>query len=181
MFQYHTSRLKPPPAYGPAGGWIDQESVPGMPIEVDQSNRIERTNKDTFLALSNDLQWAIVIPAKVKRAAIARLKGHRRRGTVYARLFAAGLFILLRPHLKTIVKRREQIVIDTEYIGYEGDIKGMLLRHAHSVGIRLHKDAISFAQVGKSSGAHQAAWQAQRGKRAPDHCVSEEELMGLAK
>ena len=41
-----------------------------MPIEIDQSNKIERTEKDTILALSNNEQRAIVIPARIKREVI---------------------------------------------------------------------------------------------------------------
>jgi len=49
-----------------------------MPIEVDQSNKIERTEKDTILTLSNDERRAILIPAGVKREAIARLKRRKK-------------------------------------------------------------------------------------------------------
>lgn len=153
-----------------------------MPIEVNQSNKIERTEKDTILALSNDEQRAIIIPAQVKREAIAWLKGRKRSSKmIYLHLFAAGLFILLRPRLADIIKRGQQIVIDTEYEGHESKIKGMLLRYAHAAGFQLSKEAVSFAQVGKSSGAHQTAWRVQRGELAPDHRASLNELMELLK
>ena len=153
-----------------------------MPIEVDQSNKIERTEKDTILALSNDERRAILIPARVKREAIAWLKRRKKSSKmIYLRLFAAGLFILLRPRLANIIKRGQQIVIDTEYEGHESKIKGMLLRYAHAAGFQLSKEAVSFARVGKSSSAHQTAWQVQRGRLAPDHRVSLNELIELVK
>jgi hypothetical protein len=36
-----------------------------MALEVDQSIKVEQTSEDTTLALSNDEQFAIVIPAHV--------------------------------------------------------------------------------------------------------------------
>ncbi len=153
-----------------------------MPVEVDQSNKIERTERDTVLALSNDEQRAIVIPARIKRDAIVWLRRRKKSDKmIYLRLFAAGLFILLRPHLADIIKCGKYIVVDTEYDGHESKIKGMFLRHAHTAGLPLSKEAISFARVGKSSGAHQIAWRVQRRHLAPDHRVSLGELMELVK
>jgi len=150
-----------------------------MPIEVDQSNKIERIERDTVLALSDDRQYAIVIPAKVKRKVTFRLRRKGTRKTIYLRLFAAGLFILLRAHLADIIGRGEQIFIDAEYEGHESKIKGMLLRQVYAAGIRLPKEMVTFAPLGDRSGAHHVAWQVQRGKRAPDYRVSLEELLAL--
>jgi predicted nucleic acid-binding protein len=62
-------------------------------IEVDQSNKIEQTSRDTILALANDEIFTVVIPARVKREAFERLKRKRKdKKTVCLQLFAAGLF-----------------------------------------------------------------------------------------
>lgn len=62
-----------------------------MDVEVDQSTKIEQTSKDTVLAFSNDEQVAILIPAQVKRQALAYLKAREKPAPV-ARLmlFPAG-------------------------------------------------------------------------------------------
>jgi len=49
-------------------------------IEVDQSGKIEQTNKDTVLALSNEISYAVLIPARVKREAINLLRATGKRG-----------------------------------------------------------------------------------------------------
>jgi len=148
-----------------------------MPLQIDQSNKIERTERDTVLALSNDQQRAIVIPAQIKREVIVALKNRHQGGQkLQIYLFAVGLFILLRPCLADVIRRKQQIVIDIEYEGHEDKIKSMLLRYARAAGFQLSSEIVTFARVGKSSRAHQIAWQVQRGKRAPDHCVSQNEL-----
>lgn len=150
-----------------------------MGIEVDQSNKIERTSKDTVLAMSK-LERSLVIPANVKREVLAVLRGRgKSRNVACCQLFAAGIFILLRPHLREITKRREQVVIDTEYTGHEDKIKGMLLRCIRGEGHDVPKDRIYFAKVGKSSQSHQIAWRVQHGLTSADSVVSLDEILQL--
>ncbi len=104
-----------------------------MTIEVDQSNKIERTNKDTILAFSDDDHFCIIIPAKTKRDLIDFLRKEKSQKAAYLQVFAAGLFILLR----SVLAKREIIIIDTEYSGHEAIIKSMFLRHAYSAGIEI--------------------------------------------
>jgi len=148
-------------------------------VEVDQSGKIERTNTDTFLAFSDSLHYVICIPAWVKRAGQASLrsKWRRRKGkkSIYIRLFAAGLFLLLKDHLADL----GQIVIDTEYIGRESDIKGMLLELIRCIEPDYPAERITFRRIGKRSPAHNLAWETYRGKRRPDHMVTEVEFLNL--
>jgi hypothetical protein len=145
-----------------------------MTLRVDQSTKIEQTSGDTVLALSNNEQFAIVIPAHVKRKALALL---RRRGWYGRRAilacFAAGLFLLL----KQSRARFDLIMIDQEYEGHERDIKSMLLRCLRGVGIEIPAEMIAFGLVGKHSEVHRLAWAVCRGKRAPDHIVTLDEFL----
>ena len=149
-------------------------------IEIDQSIKIEQTARDTVLAMSSQYKRTILIPANVKREVLDILRGRdMKRNIARYQLFAAGLFILLRPHLTDIVARQEQIMIDIEYIGQEDKIKGMLLRYIHQEGFTLPSSRIFFARVGKSSEAHLAGWRVQRKLAEADHVVSLGELLPL--
>lgn len=62
-------------------------------IEIDQSNKVERFEKDTILAFSTQRQYAICIPSSVKRRLFKQLvdKGkNQKNATVW--IFAAGSF-----------------------------------------------------------------------------------------
>ncbi|MDH7485178.1 MAG: hypothetical protein QHJ81_02760 [Anaerolineae bacterium] len=64
-------------------------------LEVDQSGRIEEP-QDTVLAFSNQQQYAILIPAAVKREALAHLRRLDKSTKLAVLLvFAAALFLLL--------------------------------------------------------------------------------------
>ena len=148
-------------------------------VEVDQSGKIERTHTDTFLAFSDSLHYVICIPARVKKAgqAALRSKWRRRKGkkAIHIRLFAAGLFLLLKDHLTDL----GQIVIDTEYTGRESDIRGMLLELIRRIEPDYLAERIIFRRIGKRSAAHNLAWETHRGKRKPDHTITEGELLNL--
>lgn len=148
-------------------------------VEVDQSGKIERTHTDTFLAFSDGLHYVICIPARVKRLGQAALRAKWRRReskkSIYIRLFAVGLFLLLKDHLADL----GQIVIDTEYTGRESDIKGMLLELIRFSEPDYPAECITFQRIGKRSSAHNLAWEAHRGKRKPDNTITKEELLDL--
>jgi len=147
-------------------------------IEVDQSVKIEQTSDDTVLAYSDSKQFAISIPAQVKRKALVYLRG---RGWLGKRAvlscFAVGLFLLL----EGIASQVTLITIDQEYQGHEADIKTMLLRHMRRVGLELNPDVIRFERLGKKSRAHKRAWGVQRGKIAPDREVTVGEFLDVLK
>ena len=62
-----------------------------MHVEVDQSGKIEDTATDTVLAFSNEADFAILIPAKVKRVCLRRLRNRGKAGkSIYWLVFALG-------------------------------------------------------------------------------------------
>lgn len=149
-------------------------------IEADQSNKIEKMEKDTILAFSNKFQHSIIIPAQVKRRILAKIrtKGKSRKSACLW-IFSAGLFLLFRPYLVNVIKRNELIVIDTEYTGHEANIKSMILRHCRKAGFNLQPELIRFSQIGKSSGAHMLAYNVQKGIIKADRRVKFGEFMDL--
>ena len=137
-----------------------------MPIEIDQSNKVERTNKDTVLAFSDGQCAAIIIPAQVKRETFRQLRAQGKKPKIAGLMvFAAGLVILLQDYLRRRDNPGEPIIIDTEYTGQEANIRAMLLQYAHKLGLTLEAERITFRRVGKGSNAHKLAWGIQRDKR----------------
>jgi len=145
-----------------------------MHIEVDQSGKIEQTNKDTALAFSDDISYAILIPAKVKREAIDLLRSAGRRGKrLYFLLFAAALYQLLKSHLD----RLDVITIDTEYEGNEQDIKLMLLNLIWKGHPSYPAANITFCRITKKSPAHKKALAVYRKAAKADRTLTVEELV----
>jgi hypothetical protein len=145
-----------------------------MKLTVDQSIKIGDTQSPTVLALSNDIQRAILISASVKRECIRALRGRwTPDATLYIRLFAAGLFLLLRELLTTA----DRITIGVEYPGHERDIKRDLLLLCRRAGGTVDPSVIHFAHIGKKSPAHSLGLETLRGKRAPDETITTRELL----
>ena len=145
-----------------------------MHIEVDQSGKIEQTAVNTVLAFSDGEQCALLIPAKVKRQALAYLRDREksRRSSILL-VFSAALFLLL----KEIAEQITLVIIDREYEGHEATIRGRLLQLLREADLQVHADAIAFGSVGRKSEAHYLAWRVHKGEISPDHQVTLSELL----
>ena len=146
--------------------------------EVDQSGKIERTNTDTILAFSDGEHYSLRIPARVKLAALAKLKQDRPQAGQMRhilRIFTAGLYLLIWRYLWAA----DRIVIDTEYTGHEVIIRERLLYLIRLSNPDYTGEEIVFDQVGKRSPAHDLAWGITRGEHRAQHVVTEQELMEL--
>jgi len=145
-----------------------------MPYQVDQSNKIERPG-DTALALSNDNDYTICIPAREKQEAIGvlvrRRKG-RRRKWVILQLFAVALYYLIRE-----LPPGERVTIDVEYTGHEDDIKNTLLPLLWRDNPGFDAKNITFGYVGKRSSAHKKALAVYRGKTKADRTLKADDLL----
>jgi hypothetical protein len=131
-----------------------------MTIEVDQSIKIEQSGA-TVLACANGVTDAILLPQRVKRAGLAALRAQgKSRETATLLLFAAGLFLLLKPHVPTV----QRIVIDVEYVGKDADLRGFLLRYLQHSGLELEAQRILCQRVGKRSPADTKARAVREGK-----------------
>jgi hypothetical protein len=143
-------------------------------VEVDQSGKIELTKVDTVLAFANDISSSVLVRATVKRQCLWELRSkHISNKIITLLLFSVGLFLLLRDPLQ----KGATVVIDTEYTGREGDIKGMILRMAKRDNLELHPDQIQFGQIGKKSSAHNVAIEVFRGKKAPDKVLTVKDIL----
>jgi len=146
----------------------------GLQLEVDQSRRIEEP-QDTVLAFSNQRQYAILIPAAVKREALARLRRLDKSTKLAVLLiFAAALFLLLRD----VADQLTLVVIDEEYPGHEAMLRGRLLQLLRgTTGLWIPKEVVTFDRVGRKSGAHRRAIAISRGREEPDRRVTLNELL----
>jgi hypothetical protein len=152
-----------------------------MQIEVDQSGKLGDTRVPTVLAFSNATSYAILIPATVKRVCLQELRRQGQTGTtLYLRLFAVGLFLLLKDHVQNFT----QVTIDVEYPGHNDKIKEYLLALFRRAGLSVEKDTFRFDRIHRGSkkpAAHDKAYYTFQGKMKPDKVITLEELLSEAK
>lgn len=143
-----------------------------MILEVDQSIKVEQTNRDTVIAFSNGEKYALLIPARVKREAAQHFhKEGRPKKQIFLLLFALAAFHLLKGH----VDDSTVIVIDVEYEGQEQNIKALLLRFLDIE--KRNRPQIVFRSIGKKSGAHLLAISVVRGKRQAHRTITLQEFL----
>ena len=120
-----------------------------MGYQIDQSGKIEQTNKDTILCLANGSWDAVIVKAKTKRQV---QEIFRRNGQI--RNYILFTFSIL---LATLLKRNKnlgQVLVDTEYMGKDAIIKNITLEVL--TNLKSIPD-INFGFVGKLSPAHDKA------------------------
>lgn len=145
-----------------------------MRIEIDQSGKVEETNKDTVLALSNHIECSILISSSVKKQLLEILRKKKNSDKIiYLQIFSAGLFLLLRPYLEELT----EVIIDTEYQGKEADIKAILKRLFQKQNLKFNFQ-LYFKQIGKNSSAHLAAYGVGR-SRKPNKIIKLKEFLSL--
>jgi hypothetical protein len=148
-----------------------------MLAEVDQSGKVEGTQKSTVLALAGDkISYSILVSARSKRAIIAELlrrKPDRSRRMQTILTFATLLYLLLRDTLRYT----KSVTIDTEYSGYGPTIKEHALNLFRRHGTIVPRDTMSFHQIGKKSPAHHLAISVFRGETKPTREVGAAEVL----
>jgi len=140
-----------------------------MRIEIDQSGKIEQTEKDTILCLSNDKWYALKIKATTKRQIqeVFRRNGQIRNFIIFT--FSAGLAILLRK-----VKPKTKVTIDQEYSGKNPVIKNILSRLLLQ---EKYQPVIEFKRIGKNSKADFYAAEVGRKHLKATWTISEKDIL----
>jgi hypothetical protein len=134
-----------------------------MRIEVDQSWKIEFTNKPTILVFSNAKSGSIIIPSREKKLIQKFFRQIDKPRLFIYLTFAAAIYVLIRK----CIKNRDQIVIDREYAGYEKLIC-QKLREFINENLKLKDISISTYSIGKKSPAHLIAYSLKRNR---DHKI----------
>ena len=140
-----------------------------MIVHVDQSNKIETTNKPSVLAMASSnlavpTVRTVLVPAGVKQRGLATLEHTRHWGATRGAvaLFTAATYILVEPHLARI----DRLQIDPEYTGHEELIRSWLIDWARRRAAVDLREVIVFQPLGRGSPAHEAALRAARQRRA---------------
>ncbi len=145
-----------------------------MSYQIDQSNKIERSG-DTALALSNDKDYTVFIPAREKQKALYILiqrRRARRHKWAILQLFAVALYYLIRE-----LPPGKQVMIDAEYTGHQDDIKNTLLPLLWRDNPDFDVENITFSQVGKKSPAHKKALAVYRGEIKANRVLKADDLL----
>lgn len=133
-----------------------------MKYEVDQSGRIEETNRHTIISVANkDYSYSIKIDSKIKKVLQNKFKqiGKPKMFGVYG--FTVGLIILLR---KSKIKN-SVVTIDIEYDGYSGVISRELIKNTNQ------NLEFRFGNIGKKSPAHKSAYNVFKKLNKADYLV----------
>jgi hypothetical protein len=147
-----------------------------MHAEVDQSGKIEWTQKPTALALANGTRFSIFVSAKTKRDIFNALKlrrPDRGEAKLHILVFATLLFLLLKDH----ISRLDGVVVDVEYQGHDRAIKEHFLNLCRRHKIKTPPYLLSFHLVGKKSPAHDLAIAVFRGDVKADVEIRVEEVL----
>lgn len=146
-----------------------------MRIEIDQSWKIEKTNKPTVVAFSNSqTEGSILVPQEVKKLAFTYLEERFGREKInIVRIFAACVVILLKTHdLKTA-----DLIIDKEYLGYEPMLKNLIVDYGKKLGLTFYAEDISIQKIGKKSEAHWLAYDVFTGKKKVGRVIQLRDLL----
>lgn len=142
-----------------------------MKYQLDQSIRIEETNKATYIALANNKEFYVIkLLAKHKRTLQEEFRRQGMPKKYMISVFAASIVLIIKKSGFQVT----DIVIDIEYPGYELDITRFIKK--------LYSDIrIYFSAIGKSSPAHFAGYGAHIGKRKENYLVSLGDIMRIIK
>ncbi len=140
-----------------------------MKVEIDQSGRIEETNRDTVVAFSNEKQFSIRIPARVKRQLLEAFRRRGKPGTFKYKTFALGVSVLIQK--SKIYTKNLSLIIDNEYQGHENSIRDIIRSNLDP------KLEIEFESIGKKSKAHYVAYGVFIKRREADYTASFEDFV----
>lgn len=143
-----------------------------MAYQIDQSGKIEKTNKATVVALANRKKKTVKITAIEKQKLLAALREIELPRTNYIyKVFAALIFILIKDEAVNTLE------IDKEYTGHESIIKDTLIYLYRKINQSMPE--ITFLSVGKKSNSHRIALATFQSKIKPTIIVKGEKVLRI--
>jgi len=146
-----------------------------MKVEINQSNKIEQTNKDTIIGLANDKNFTILIKSKIKRKLQEEFRKQGKPRLFIYRTFVAGVVLLLK---YAGLKNLSKIVIDQEYYGKERLLKSIFFEMWSGYFTKIPE--ITTERIGRKSKVHSVCYLVMKGECRADRIISYEELRHLA-
>lgn len=143
---------------------------------IDQSGRIEETNRASIIALADKKRsFTLKITANLKRKiqSIFREKGKPKVFPII--VFATAVYYAIEKSRY----RFDILIIDNEYPGHNPAIKNIILQHYRDN--KRKEPEIYFSSIGKNDPAHIVAIETFRGKRKPDVTARWSEFLSLLK
>lgn len=135
-------------------------------LEVDQSVRIEELNRDTIIGIGGkDFQRSYRLPRKIKRYFNEQFRRHGKQKRCAPSLFAAAVVLALSKSEQKVTN----VIIDTEYLGYETLVRSIIARF-------YPRAVINLKPIGKLSPAHQAAYGAHLGRKKIHGILTQDEI-----
>lgn len=119
-----------------------------MTIKIDQSGKVEKSGKSTFV--SDSLGHTVQITSVEKRHIQALYRQTGRPRMFVFEVFSALAAILIRYSYK----KMQIYVIDTEYINQDNLLRQLILKDLQALKIYADPDQIRFSAIGKISKAH---------------------------
>jgi len=139
-----------------------------MRIEIDQSWKIENTNKHSVLAFSDGFSSSVLITAKDKKLLQKFFRAAGKPGMFVYRTFTILAYYLVKDHLDKI----DEIVFDREYPQKEALIKDLFLQLVRKHRPSFDKNCIWFEEIGKKSNAHWEAYWVFKGDKKPTKAIT---------
>lgn len=140
-----------------------------MRYEVDQSGRVEETNRDTVIGIaSQKASYTCRVSAEVKRGLQESFR-HRGRPKVFPIVsFAISVALTVQKSGLDVT----HLTVDREYPGHEDLISG-IIGEILGGGV-----LVNFSQIGKNSPAHEASYFTYIGEEREDCRLTFEEISG---
>lgn len=130
---------------------------------IDQSGRVEETNKITIVALADKKKsFTIALIPKIKKELLTIFRKNGKPKVFPIVIFADIVFMTM---LRSKIFPPE-LIIDMEYPGHENSIKNIVITLSRRFKKKLPE--IYFANIGKNDPAHVVAWNTYTKKVRPN-------------
>ena len=146
-----------------------------MIIQINQSNKIEKTDKDTIIGLANSETYTVLVKRKIKRKLQEDFRKKGKSRLFVYRTFIATVVLLIK-YAK--VEDISKIIIDLEYYGLDKLLKSMFLEMWSRFFSEIPE--VSFERVGKKSKVHHICYFTMKGKYKVNKVLDYEEIKRLS-
>ncbi len=142
-----------------------------MSYQIDQSGKIEQTERNTVIACINSQEITILLKKSEKRKLQKVFISLEMKKFFPYLTFAALLALLIKK-----LKPKTKIIIDKEYFGHEGLIEDKVKIYLEQLGLT-NLPQIEWGHVGKLSKAHNLGYLVAINKKKPNLTVDSKEIM----